>query len=352
MTSLIRAVSTASDAALSPAITGLLLYVLTKGPESLRQPFVRGLSTPDNVNKAITTLKWLLGLGLVKHVNRFLSDWALNNWELKRQKWNWKEEIVLITGGSGGIGSLIAKGLALKGLQVVVVDVIPMPEGLQGWANISFQQCDITSIEALKEMAEVVRSSVGEPTILINNAGVFDAHSILDTNPDYLRKVFDVNVLSNWYLIQQFLPGMIKKNKGHVLTMASLSSYLGVAGFADYSATKAGVLALHEALTSELRLVYGAPQVKTSIFHPSYVKSPMSKPWEKALKDKGLTLLDASHVANAVVKHVMSGRSGHFIIPAGASSMSSWRGYPVWLQEFLRGKVGFGSSSLKMKDLT
>jgi short-subunit dehydrogenase len=65
-------------------------------------------------------------------------------------------------------------------------------------------------------------------------------------SPDWLRKIFDVNVLSNWYTIKAFLPDMITKNKGHIVTVASIASFISVAGMVDYCSTKAGVLAFHE----------------------------------------------------------------------------------------------------------
>jgi short-subunit dehydrogenase len=89
---------------------------------------------------------------------------------------------------------------------------------------------------------------MGAPSILINNAGIAHAHTILDTSDEYLRKIFDVNLLSNWYTVKAFLPDMITKNKGHIITIASTASYAGVGGMVDYTATKAGVLAFHEGM--------------------------------------------------------------------------------------------------------
>jgi all-trans-retinol dehydrogenase (NAD+) len=94
--------------------------------------------------------------------------------------------------------------------------------------------------------AEEVQRKLGAPSVLVNNAGILDAHSILGTSHEYLRKIFDVNVLSNWTTVRAFLPSMIAQNKGHVVTVASGASYIGVAGLADYTASKAAVLAFHE----------------------------------------------------------------------------------------------------------
>ena len=84
----------------------------------------------------------------------------------------------------------------------------------------------------------------------MNNAGIAQAHTILDTSDEYLRKIFDVNLLSNFTTVKAFLPDMIAKNKGHVITVASTASFLGAAGMVDYCSTKAGVLSFHEGTTA------------------------------------------------------------------------------------------------------
>lgn len=65
-------------------------------------------------------------------------------------------------------------------------------------------ECDITSPSAISEAAASIRSRLGNPSILINNAGIAQAHTILETTPEYLRKIFDVNLLSHFHLIRSF----------------------------------------------------------------------------------------------------------------------------------------------------
>jgi all-trans-retinol dehydrogenase (NAD+) len=117
-------------------------------------------------------------------------------------------------------------------------------------ANIKFFACDVTNPSAVYSTAEKVKATLGVPSILINNAGILSPHTILTTSDEYLRKIFDVNVLSNWYTTKAFLPDMLRENKGHVVTVASLASFLSVAGFADYTATKAATLSFHEGMSA------------------------------------------------------------------------------------------------------
>lgn len=258
-----------SHLALNPAVTASLLYILTKGPDTLRARLTNRfalLRDPTRHATIIRALKWLLTLGLLKSVNKTLNHLALNNYRLKSSsaQWQWDKEIAVVTGGCSGIGSLIVKRLINKGVTVAILDVQQLPPDLQGctiptWsaregaqltfctdAHIRFYACDITDPDAVSSTAAKIRKELGSPSILINNAGILSAHTILATSHEYLRKIFDVNVLSNWTTVKAFLPDMIAQNKGHIVTVASAASYVSVAGMADYCATKGAVLAFHE----------------------------------------------------------------------------------------------------------
>jgi all-trans-retinol dehydrogenase (NAD+) len=125
-------------------------------------------------------------------------------------------------------------------------------------AGLKFFKCDITDSSEVYSVAEKVKETMGAPTILINNAGILASHTILTTSDAYLRKIFDVNVLSNWYTTKAFLPDMLRHNKGHIVTIASTASFVGVAGLADYTATKAAILSFHECTFFDPSLVQHA----------------------------------------------------------------------------------------------
>lgn len=122
------------SSALSPATTGLLLFALTLGPSALREKLGKYLSDAA-LNRAVRVLKALFALGLASRVNARLNEWALHNYRWKRSStevWNWRKEVAVLTGGSSGIGALLTKKLAYKGITVVVLDVNPLPKELTG----------------------------------------------------------------------------------------------------------------------------------------------------------------------------------------------------------------------------
>ena len=112
-------------------------------------------------------------------------------------------------------------------------------------------------------MGEQIRSAHGDPTVLVNNAGVGNDGTILDEPEAKIRQTFEVNTLSHFLTVREFLPAMVKKNHGHVITIASMASFVALGEMVDYCCTKASALAFHEGLSQELKYWYQAPKVRT-----------------------------------------------------------------------------------------
>lgn len=296
----------------------------------------------------------IAGFILVYGLNKTLNLLAQNHWRLLKQgvPWQLEEETAVVTGGCSGFGLLITKGLAPKLHRVVVLDVSDLPEELGRISNVVYYKCDITSPDAVKEVAGKIQQSYGDATILINNAGIAASHTILDTKPEFLQKLFGVNVLSHWYLIQAFLPGMLKAKKGHVLALASMASYFSAASLVDYSATKHAVLALHDGelftdthgrplltnaagLNQELKHRYSNGRcIQTSIVHPMWARTPLVDTWKSSLVKNKAPVLEPRQVADVVVKQILSGRAGQCYVPGKYSLASGVHGWPHWLREF------------------
>ena len=86
---------------------------------------------------------------------------------------------------------------------------------------------------------------------------------MLDESEDQIRRVFDVNIIAHFLLVKEFLPAMIKQNHGHVVTVASVASFVTGVRNVDYACTKVSVLAFHEGLAQELKHTYKARNVRT-----------------------------------------------------------------------------------------
>ncbi|KAF4534484.1 Short-chain dehydrogenase/reductase SDR [Lasiodiplodia theobromae] len=381
----------ALNAALSPSLTGLLLLVLTTrgGPSFVRDARARlerllsgsggsgGLRTAvearRRLDRATDVLKVLFAVGLARVLNAVLNRWAMQQWRWKRPAvglgggagrvaareknspgllWDFDGkrgvgEVVVVTGGCGGIGKEIVMGLVegekgggrgVEGVKVVVLDVVDLPPELEGRANVVFYGCDLTSSSSIHETAAMVRADCGNPTVLINNAGVAQQHAILEGSDEYDEQLFRVNVLSHFTLIREFLPGMLAQKKGHIFTVASLSSFFTPSGIVNYAASKAAVLSLHEGLNVELRHRYGpaGKHIITSIIHPTWTQTPLMDSWIASLKKSRTLIREPAEVAKKIVRQVLRAEPAQVFVPESGALFSSFRGWPTWIQELLR----------------
>ncbi|CAG8959624.1 hypothetical protein HYFRA_00001527 [Hymenoscyphus fraxineus] len=302
---------------------------------------------------SLKTLNWLWGSTVLYHVNGILSHKAVNGW--KRAVWNPENEIVVVTGGSSGIGKLVVKGFLEKGCKVVILDLTESKDFKAGsflrvpyltpcasklmnaGPNLSFFKADVTSLKDIKEAAAKIRKEIGEPTVLINNAGIGFGTTILGGNEETIRKTIDVNLVAHFWTVREFLPAMIKQNSGHIVTIASMASFVTIAQNVDYSCSKVAVLAFHEGLRQELDHRYNARLVRTSIIHPFWVRTPLVAPLEKLSKDFPKVILNAQDVADKIVAQVASGYGGQIVMPRQLAIASLLRGLPTWVQERVRG---------------
>jgi all-trans-retinol dehydrogenase (NAD+) len=135
--------------------------------------------------------------------------------------------------------------------------------------------CDVVSVESVRKAAEVVRKLFGDPDILVNNAGIVSGKGIMELSVENVEKTFRVNVISHFYTIKEFLPAMIARNQGHIVTIASLAGLAGTSKQTDYSASKHAAIGLDESLRNELRSMKS--NVKTTCINPYYIDTGMFK---------------------------------------------------------------------------
>ena len=294
------------------------------------------------------------GLSIARLFNGWLNRRALNNGV--KDKYDWTKEIVLVTGGADGIGKRIVQMFADKGVKVVVLDVQPMTYEKSEFhltlnqtlstqllteakaSNVNFFSCDITSTNALQSTASEIRTSVGDPTILINNAGVCRGKPILSNTDSDLNLTFNVNTLSHYKITRDFMPSIIKNNHGMIVTVASIAGLITAPHMTDYAASKAAAVSFHEGLTAELVTEYDAPRVRTVLVAQGHVHTRLFEGYKTG--DWVVPSLHVDTVAEAVVGQVLSGNSGVVVRPRSLD----WVGWPTrfwpwWLQH--RARIGY-----------
>lgn len=190
------------------------------------------------------------------------------------------KEVVLITGAGSGIGRLMALRFADLGAKVVLWDINKqgndaVAQEITAKSQAAFAyQCDCSKREDIYRTAAKVKEDVGEVTVLINNAGIVSGKKFFDVSDDMADLTFKVNTAAHFWTIKAFVPEMMKKNKGHIITIASGAGLFGVAGLMDYCASKFGAVGIHEALTSELSNLK-LDGVHTTCVCPFYISTGM-----------------------------------------------------------------------------
>ncbi|KAH7121553.1 hypothetical protein EDB81DRAFT_913750 [Dactylonectria macrodidyma] len=338
----IKAAQVVGGISLNPAITASALAFLAYGPPHL----VAKVTELEFIKRYVRTyglkvaLRVLLSLGLGRALNRLLNVRASNNWRLLGHAgWRWGEEIAVITGGCNGIGKATVIGLLRKGVRVAILDVADLPPDLARFDTVFYWKCDITSPDAVNEAADKIRENLGHPSILINNAGLANKASILDSSPEKVSKLFGVNVLSHWYTVKAFLPNMVLGNKGHIVTVASVASYVALTTAVDYSASKSAALTFHEGLACEIKNIYKAPGVMTTVVHPMFVNTDMTKSEKETIERSRGKMLEPEDISNAILKQIFSCRGAQLIVPSQMSWVSGVQAFPNWLQETFRDAV-------------
>jgi len=180
---------------------------------------------------------------------------------------------VLITGGNSGIGALLAETLGKRGATVVVLARDQVQAELP--ANIHTYVCDVGDWTQVRSVADRVTKEVGEPTIMVNNAGVVKGKLLLDLTEADIQDTFASNTLAHFYVLKAFLPGLLRRGRGHIVTMSSIMGLVGAAQMTDYCASKAALVALHQSLRFELDNRYHTPSVRTTLVLPSIVTTPL-----------------------------------------------------------------------------
>jgi meso-butanediol dehydrogenase/(S,S)-butanediol dehydrogenase/diacetyl reductase len=186
-----------------------------------------------------------------------------------------KNKRVLITGGASGIGAATAARFLHEGSRVVVLDrdepaCARLREQLPALAGTLI--ADVSDAAAVGAAFERLDAMLGGLDVLINNAGISIRHGFLDLAPDEWRRVMQVNLDGVFFAAQQAARRMKAAGSGVILNMGSTNGLMGYPFYADYNASKAGVIELTRSMALEL-----APTVRVNVVCPGYVLTPMQE---------------------------------------------------------------------------
>jgi NAD(P)-dependent dehydrogenase (short-subunit alcohol dehydrogenase family) len=156
----------------------------------------------------------------------------------------------VVSGASRGIGLAIADELRAAGAHVVgLARSLVDAEG----ERRTDVRCDVGDPAAVARMAKLVLDAHGAPDVVVNSAGVFLVKPLAETTPEEFRGQLDGNLLAPFLVLRAFLPAMVQRGRGRIITIGSVADHTAFAGNAAYGAAKSGLRGLHAVLEKEIR---------------------------------------------------------------------------------------------------
>jgi all-trans-retinol dehydrogenase (NAD+) len=228
----------------------------------------------------------------------------------------------VITGGGSGLGRQLALQAAARGADVEVWDLdgsaAARTADLTGGTH---QQVDVTDTAAVDAAAGVA----GAVDVLVNCAGIVTGKPLLESSEAAIRRTFEVNTLAGYWTTRALLPGMLARDRGTVVTVASAAGLVGVARQTDYAASKWASIGFTESLRAELR---GArSSVRTLVVAPYYIDTGMFA-GVRTRVPLLLPILKEADVARRVLDAVETGRE-QLVLPPLAGIVPLLRGFGV-----------------------
>ncbi|XP_032670358.1 short-chain dehydrogenase/reductase family 16C member 6-like [Odontomachus brunneus] len=193
-------------------------------------------------------------------------------------------ETVLITGAGHGVGRELAIQLSLMGCIIICWDVdvdnnrSTMRAVSKNGGEVYGFVVDVSKRLEIRETVRLMRKlDLPDVTILINNAAVLYHKPFLNCDMDDVEKTFNVNVFSNFWTIEAFLPMMLQRGSGHIVAMSSMCGIYGVSQKVAYCSSKFAVRGLMEALQDEIRFNEKKTNIHFTTIYPFYIDTGLAK---------------------------------------------------------------------------
>ena len=231
-------------------------------------------------------------------------------------------KLALITGGGAGIGKGITLKLASNGIDCVVFDIqdasATVQEAKSMGVNASFLKVDVTDSEAVNSAVSEVSSSLGNISILINNAGITRDNLLMRMKEEDWDKVIQINLKGVFNCTKAIIRGMMSSRWGRIVSVSSIVGIMGNAGQANYVASKAGIIGFTKSIAREV----GSRNITANAIAPGFIKTEMTDSLPEEVKEDYLSRIplakfgeveDVCNLVNFLVSDEASYISGQVI---------------------------------------
>lgn len=188
------------------------------------------------------------------------------------------QRTAIVTGGARGIGAAVSERLAADGMKVAVLDLSEsdaqqvVDRIVAAGGEAMAIGADITDEAAVEQAVAAVASTLGPPTVLVNNAGIIKDNMLFKMTPQEFQVVLGVHLTGNFLITKACQKHMVEEKFGRIISMSSTSA-LGNRGQANYSAAKAGI----QGLTKTYAIELGKFGVTANAIAPGFIETDMTK---------------------------------------------------------------------------
>ena len=219
---------------------------------------------------------------------------------------NLENKKIIITGATGGIGNSIVKRLSDAGAKILATGtrIEKLEELKSKFKNTDILKFDISKGDEIEEFIENATKQLGGGLdCLINNAGITQDNLAIRMNIDEWKKVIDINLTSTFLLSKFAVKKMLKNKYGKIINITSVVGHTGNLGQANYTASKAGIVAMSKSLAIE----YAKKNININCISPGFIKTEMTDKIEEKFKEAIISKIPSSRlgepedVANAVL---------------------------------------------------
>ena len=200
-----------------------------------------------------------------------------------------KDTNIILTGATGGIGNSILENLILSGANVLATGTNEDKLNLinEKYKNVQTEKFDISNHSEIENFINKANDSLGgRVDVLVNNAGITRDNLSIRMKDEEWNKVIDINLTSTFLLSKNVLKKMLKSKKGKIINITSIVGHTGNIGQANYTASKAGVVAMSKSLALE----YGKKNINVNCISPGFISTEMTNKinddYKEVLKSK------------------------------------------------------------------
>ena len=217
-----------------------------------------------------------------------------------------KNKSIIVTGASGGIGSSIVKKLVENDANVLAsgTRIEKLEELKSKYKNIKILKFDISQNDKIEEFIENATKELGGTlNCIVNNAGITKDNLSIRMSMDEWKKVIDINLTSTFLLSKFSIKKMLKNKSGKIINITSIVGHTGNLGQANYTASKAGIVAMSKSLAIE----YAKKNININCISPGFIKTAMTDKIDEKYKEIIISKIPSARlgepedIANAVL---------------------------------------------------